>query len=219
MDLAEFRAKARAGRQELAAGRAGQAVRTLGAALRLWRGAPAGDVRPSLSLERRLSAIEDERLSCVEDWVEARQRVGDDAGLVVELRELTAAHPLRERLWCRLVLALYRSGDVSGALTAFRQARDTLVRELGVDPGPELTGLHRAVLARDRDLDLPAPHLDSPEAAARPIVVAVLGDLSSAEVSQLMECLQGFGAEAGRPPSPAAGLGAAPWRAIRTSGS
>jgi DNA-binding SARP family transcriptional activator len=52
------------------------------------------------------------------------------------------------------MLAQYRSGDVPGALTSFAQAQTMLRDQLGVDPGPDLIALHRAVLARDPDLDI-----------------------------------------------------------------
>ena len=53
---------------------------------------------------------------------------------------------LRERLWRLLVLALYRCGRQADALAAYRRARAVLAGELGIEPGPELRALERAVL-------------------------------------------------------------------------
>jgi DNA-binding SARP family transcriptional activator len=153
LDLGEFERLAAEGRDALALGDADCALRKLGAALCLWRGAAAEDVARRGRLDRRLACLDEERLALVEDWVGARLATGMDPRLVADLRVLTADHPFRERLWCGLVLALYRSGDVLGALTAFRQARRTFLDGLGVEPGPDLAGLHREVLARDPALD------------------------------------------------------------------
>ena len=48
------------------------------------------------------------------------------------------------------MLALYRSGRQAEALDAYRAARETLVEQLGIEPGPELRRLERAILGRIR---------------------------------------------------------------------
>ncbi|MER7004830.1 BTAD domain-containing putative transcriptional regulator [Dactylosporangium sp. NPDC000555] len=153
LDLTAFRGLSQAGRAALAEGQANHAVELLGRALALWRGAAAEDVERSAALDRCLGALDEQRLVAVEDWIDAKQRLGEGGSLIAELRSLVDEHPLRERLWSSLVLALYRSGDVAGALTVFGHARRSLAEHLGVDPGPELTRLHHAVLRRDPALD------------------------------------------------------------------
>ena len=69
------------------------------------------------------------------------------------LRQLVAEHPLREHLRAQLALALYRSGRQADALREFTATRALLVDELGVEPGPELQELQRAVLAHDPALN------------------------------------------------------------------
>jgi hypothetical protein len=94
--------------------------------------------------------------------------------LVPELRAMAAEHPFRERLWRQLILALYRCGDVTGALATFTRARNLLTEELGIEPGQELTRLHRAVLHRDPALlgrsaqAGPRPHAPSSNGAPVP---------------------------------------------------
>src|SRR5256885_5773873 len=68
------------------------------------------------------------------------------------------------------MLALYRSGDVSGALDAFVDARKALAEHLASEPGAQLQRLHRAVLNRDAGLRQPAPRQPAVAvAAARPV--------------------------------------------------
>ena len=50
------------------------------------------------------------------------------------------------------MLALYRSGRQADALRAYQDARDVLVEELGIEPGPGLRALEERILAQDPDL-------------------------------------------------------------------
>lgn len=76
-----------------------------------------------------------------------------------ELEELLAQHPLRERRWGLLMLALYRSGRQSEALRAYRRLQALLASELGIEPSPELQALEERILLQDPKLDAahPAP--------------------------------------------------------------
>ena len=85
------------------------------------------------------------------------------------LHDLVGQHPLRERFRAQLIVALYRCGRQADALAAYRDARDHLLDELGLDPGPELRALERAVLAQDPALDAPiAARLTSRRRSALP---------------------------------------------------
>jgi class 3 adenylate cyclase len=53
------------------------------------------------------------------------------------------------------MLALYRAGRQAEALEAYRQARETLVDELGIEPSTDLQRLEQSILRHDSDLDLP----------------------------------------------------------------
>jgi AAA ATPase domain/Bacterial transcriptional activator domain len=70
------------------------------------------------------------------------------------------------------MLALYRSGRQAEALAAYRDARRTLLGELGIEPGRALQSLERAILAQDASLDAaPAPRAAQPgRRAATPVV-------------------------------------------------
>ena len=82
--------------------------------------------------------------------------------LVGELERLVAEHPLSERLRGQLMLALYRSGRQADALEAYRSARAALVEELGIEPGPALRRLERAILDQDPELDVASRRLQTP---------------------------------------------------------
>lgn len=62
------------------------------------------------------------------------------------LEALAAAHPLREDVQARLMLALHAAGRRSDALEVFARVRSVLADELGVDPGSALAAAHATVL-------------------------------------------------------------------------
>ncbi|MEW9529353.1 BTAD domain-containing putative transcriptional regulator [Microbispora sp. NPDC049125] len=175
LDVTEFADAVREGRRALSGGRPEEALRHLSWALTQWRGAPAEDVPRTAALGPRLDAIAEQRCLALEALTEARLMLGEHAEAVAELRETVAAYPTRERLWGRLMLALYRTGDSAAALDAYGQARAFLAEELGVEPGPELVALHRGILNRDPALGAlhaapssPTPTTAVPAAAGSP---------------------------------------------------
>ncbi|RKT57371.1 AfsR/SARP family transcriptional regulator [Saccharothrix australiensis] len=125
------------------------AVGLLTSALALWRGPVLADV-PGEAVREAVSArLEELRLVAVQDLATRLFRLGRAAEAVSGLRDAVAAHPLREALVARLVLALHRTGRQAEALELFHRTREQLVEELGVDPGPELREAYQAVLAGD----------------------------------------------------------------------
>ncbi|MGM1059061.1 BTAD domain-containing putative transcriptional regulator [Saccharothrix sp. Mg75] len=161
-------------------------------ALELWRGAPLPDVRSDVLHREEVAPLLEERLVVLERRVDADLAAGRTGELVGELRSLTEQHPLRERFWAQLMLALYRSGRQAEALSAYQAVRRALVEELGVDPGAALTELYERILRNEVDGgDRAVPRHVPPEvslfvgrerelaaldeAAARPGVVLVHG--------------------------------------------
>jgi DNA-binding SARP family transcriptional activator/streptogramin lyase len=184
VDLQRFEALARRGKGQLAGGEAEAAAATLSRALSLWRGSPLaefGSVPFALAESLRLQEL---WLSAFEDRVEADLALGRHDDLVSELEPRVAAHPFRERLSGQLMLALYRSGRQAEALEAYRKTRRKLVDELGIEPGPALRTLERAILRQEPAIAAPAapmveappPILDppaAPEPRRRPFRLAV----------------------------------------------
>ncbi|MFE0042519.1 AfsR/SARP family transcriptional regulator [Streptomyces albireticuli] len=115
-------------------------------ALALWQGPALLDV-PSESLQRGAAPrLADERLHALERWAEVELRLGRHAEIVGELDALTREHPLRERLWAALMLALSRSGRTGEALAAYRRVRRLFRDEMGIDPGEHVNRVHQMVL-------------------------------------------------------------------------
>ena len=118
---------------------------SLDAALALWRGPVLGNVGGALG-PGVAAGLEERRLALVERRADAALRLGRLAEAVGLLTAPVRDHPLRERPWARLVLALYAAGRRADALAAYREVRAVLVDQLGVEPGAELRDLERAVL-------------------------------------------------------------------------
>jgi YVTN family beta-propeller protein len=155
VDSRLFEQLAADGRDALTAGDADRAAQVLRNALALWRGAAYVEVADELWARAEADRLEELRLTATEDRIDADLSLGRHSALVPELEVLTTKHPTRERLVCQRMLALYRSGRQADALAAYRDARRSLVDELGLEPGPELRRLESAVLAQDESLDLP----------------------------------------------------------------
>ncbi len=117
-------------------------------ALDLWRGAPMQDIglSDSAAFDAVITRLEGLRLAAMEDLYEAEIRLGRGTELVAELTELVARHPVRERLVAALMRALAAAGRGAEALVAYQRAREALADTLGVDPSPELSALHVALL-------------------------------------------------------------------------
>ncbi|POX69197.1 BTAD domain-containing putative transcriptional regulator [Mycobacterium kansasii] len=133
-------------------------------ALGIWRGEPF----PALDtpwINSLRSTLLGERLSVVLDRNDVALRVGRHSEVLVELTAAHAAHPLDERLAGQLMLAQYRSGRQADALDTYRQMRQRLADELGVDPGASLDQVHQQILSGDEQSPGPAPtpHLVVPD--------------------------------------------------------
>lgn len=151
LDLRRFRRRSREARLLLASDPS-SAASLLCSALQAWNGSPFPDLANGAIPPPQVEGLEEERLAALEDRIGADLDSGEGTDLVAELEQLISAHPLRERLHAHRVLALYRAGRQADALAAYRRARELLLGELGIDPGPDLQRLERAVLEQDPTL-------------------------------------------------------------------
>jgi YVTN family beta-propeller protein len=161
VDLGRFERLREAARSALERGDPDASADMLRKALELWHGEAFADISSEPSIQAEAARLEDLRVATLEDRIDADLAAGASAELVDELQRLVSIHPLRERLWGQLMLSLYRSGRQASALDAYRRARQTLVSELGLEPGPALRDLEGRVLSHDPALD-PEPKLLPP---------------------------------------------------------
>ena len=128
----------------------------LGEALGLRRGEPLAEFSYAGFFDAERAHLGELILVAIESRAGADLGLGRHGELAGELEALCREHPLRERLWELLIVALYRSGRQAGALRAYAEIRDRLAGELGIDPGPALRELQARILAQDPSLARPA---------------------------------------------------------------
>lgn len=146
----------------LASGRPAEALSRLDPALALWRGPAYAEFGEEPWARGEIGRLDGLRMLAVERRAAALLDLGRSAEAASGLEAHVAAHPLREDAWELLAKSLYRSGRQGDALAALRRARETLVSELGVDPGPGLRAVEADILAQ-------APHLAAPAPPVRPV--------------------------------------------------
>ncbi|HET9657157.1 MAG TPA: BTAD domain-containing putative transcriptional regulator, partial [Kineosporiaceae bacterium] len=167
VDVSRFERRVAEGHARLSAGDAAGSSRALRSALELWRGPAVPDLVGLRAGEAVIARLDARRLAAQVERIDADAALGRHAPLIPELQELIRLHPLHEGLVVRLMTALYRCGRQAEALAAYAEAATRLAEELGVDPGPQLSGIHGQML-RQEVPGAPAP------GPARPPTAAVL---------------------------------------------
>jgi DNA-binding SARP family transcriptional activator len=214
LDLQRFTLLMAQARDARSAGREAQAAAALASALELWRGPPLADLENEPFAQAELARLTELRVAAIELRFDADLALGRDHDLIPELEAHIARHPLRERPRGQLMLALYRAGRQAEALRAYQDARRTLVEEVGIEPGPELRLLERAILAQDPALDrapAPAPATTATATAAddvrapqpirpprRPVVLFAAGAVAVTVAAVLAVLLLGGGGDGDR---------------------
>jgi DNA-binding NarL/FixJ family response regulator/DNA-binding SARP family transcriptional activator len=156
LDVARMRRVLATARARAAAGELEASADFLREALALWR----GPTLAGLLLESRgrdeVAQLDELRLTALMDRIDCDLALGRHEEVLGELHVLVGEHPLLERLRAQLILALYRADRQAEALDAYQQARDVLVKELGIEPSPALQRLQKGILTQDPALELPA---------------------------------------------------------------
>jgi peptide/nickel transport system substrate-binding protein len=179
LDLDRFDELVERGRGQLAANAIADAAATLRSALAVWRGPALADILYEPFASEAAAALEERRLSALEERIDADLGCGRAGELVGELERLVREQPFRERLLGQLMLALYRAGQHARALDAYRAGRHRLAEELGLEPGHALQELERAILAHDPRL-APAPAASPITASRRAVPRRRIGAVAAA---------------------------------------
>jgi DNA-binding SARP family transcriptional activator len=120
-------------------------------ACELWRATPLAGL-PGDWAARVRGGLDQERLTMLTERFSAELACGRHASVIGLLSTAHAEYPLAEPLAGLLMLALYRTGRQTNALSVYACARQRLVDVIGAEPGPQLQTLHRQILRRDPTL-------------------------------------------------------------------
>jgi DNA-binding SARP family transcriptional activator/WD40 repeat protein len=176
VDADRFEALITDGRAALAIGDAHGAAALFRQGLGLFRGAPLADFSYEPFARGEIDRLQELRIVACEDQIESELAAGGDGHLVPQLEVLVGSHPLRERLRGLLMVALYRAGRQTDALAVYRQTREMLRNELGLEPGPALRELEHQILNHSPSLGGQGPHLaGSGRALAEPVICPYKG--------------------------------------------
>ncbi|WP_063831289.1 AfsR/SARP family transcriptional regulator [Streptomyces sp. NRRL F-2664] len=118
-------------------------------ALALWRGPLLSDTPHGPVLEGAAVRLAEARTGALDERIRAELHLGLHRELMAELQELVAEHRMHEEFHTHLMVALYRCGRQAEALQVFASLRRTLAEELGIEPGPASSRLHRRILEGD----------------------------------------------------------------------
>ncbi|MFJ5724893.1 BTAD domain-containing putative transcriptional regulator [Streptomyces sp. NPDC093149] len=154
IDVVDFEERVAQAQDAARGGRTTEACDLFAQALSLWRGRALDGVTGD-RIEEEAARLEEVRLDAYEQHAGLQIRLGRHHALLSELSTLVKEHPLREQSRAHLMLVHYRSGRRAKALAVFREGRDLLVEELGIEPGPVLRGLHDLVLQDSPELTQP----------------------------------------------------------------
>ncbi len=153
LDADRFEVLAATGRASLDQGDAGAAAMHFRAALALWRGDVLEDLRDFDFVGPYANRLNSLLVDAEESRLDAELALGNHAAVADGAARLIETHPLRERFHAQRMLALYRCGRQSEALSAYAQLREFLVDELGIEPNHQVQELQRRILDQDPELD------------------------------------------------------------------
>lgn len=112
-----------------------------------------GDLLPDDPYEswtgERRESLRRERLALLQEMALLQDEAGDAVGALSTWRRVVAADPLNEPAHRALMRLYVFAGQRQQAIRQFEELRETLARELEVEPEPESAQLHAQVLSGD----------------------------------------------------------------------
>ncbi|GAB7184516.1 AfsR/SARP family transcriptional regulator [Kitasatospora sp. Ki12] len=160
------------------------AARMLGEALALWRGPAFADVPVGGQLAVEAKRLEETRLCALDQRIDVDLRLGRHRVLLAELTVLVDRYRTHESLHGQYMIALHRSGRRGEALEAYQRLRNTLVRELGMEPSVGLRRLQRSILLATAERPA-GPERAEREPAVAGAAVAAVAAVSEAATARL----------------------------------
>ena len=149
LDTVRFERTVAASHDLLEAGRPERAADALAEALAAWRGDALMDAACLPFAAREIARLTERRHAARELYVRALLMSGRPGQAVHTAQDLIADEPLRESAWDLLMRSLWLLGRSAEAVQQYDRATRVLHAELGVEPGPALRRLRRAIQQHD----------------------------------------------------------------------
>ncbi|MEU3609022.1 BTAD domain-containing putative transcriptional regulator [Streptomyces sp. NPDC035033] len=178
VDQGRFEAGTALARVALRDGQQRRALGHLASALALWRGPLLGEPGSRL-LQAASDALEEQRVTALEQFFDVHIALGESDGVLEALREAVNDHPTRETLCGQLMVALYRGDRQAEALDEYHRLRRVLDESHAIEPGPVISALYQRILRGDPELAGPAaaPDITTAEPAEPPEINTLPYDL------------------------------------------
>jgi DNA-binding SARP family transcriptional activator len=149
LDADTFRDLTSKGQAAASAGDHAAAARLLQEACDLWREPAWPDLPDTPRMQAAAAKLNELRTTAQQALIDARLASGEHQAVVAELLDATQTQPLNEHFWAQLMLALFRSGRTGEAINAYTRARQHLITELGLSPGPEIEAVYQQIIRGD----------------------------------------------------------------------
>lgn len=167
IDAREFEQHLRRGRLEASLGRHEPAIRSLDAALALWRGPAFEEYADRHWAQRERARLDTSRAAAGIQRAESLLHVGEAAAALDQLDAAIADWPGRDRLHALRLWAIAVLRSPAAAQAEFERLRALLSERAGMEPGPQLLAAAARVRAGTRPV-VPSDDAPSPPPAHDP---------------------------------------------------
>ncbi|MEW2465081.1 BTAD domain-containing putative transcriptional regulator [Streptomyces sp. NPDC046994] len=150
LDLVAFRELVDAARAALTQHDHDVALDRYVGALGLWHGSAGDGIADGTTATTVFAALDNEFYDACTAAAELAVSMGQPERVLAALQLAASMAPFNEPVQAGLVGVLGATGRQAEALSVFRQARDRLADELGIDPGPALEDAQRRILTQPR---------------------------------------------------------------------
>jgi DNA-binding SARP family transcriptional activator/pimeloyl-ACP methyl ester carboxylesterase len=172
-----------------------EAAAVLGEALALWRGPAYADLADLDRIQPEAVRLDERRLAATESRGTALVDAGRPEQAIAELEPFVRNHPLREGAMGSLMRALYACHRQSDALRHYREHRERLAEELGLEPAVALQRLELDILHHDVDVavDVAGPGRRPERTRPAPLDELALGYLQRSDGRAIAHATLGDG--------------------------